>query len=156
MLFKRSANVNQTKERGECRCTLPPRRATHRWRIHSLITRHRADLNAPTGDNRRDTALIKTANNSQTSIADLLLAYFADVSCVTRDGDSALTLAVSSGNTDIALSLLAAAKGGHIGVPERLVERGAKLDLNNVKDLTALQVAVRANQAEMVEPLSMV
>ncbi|NXI76665.1 ANKR7 protein, partial [Rhipidura dahli] len=103
---------------------------------HADIARYLAQKNCQ--QNLRRTALMKAVECQQEKFVAILLEHGADPNLVDAEGNTALHLAVLSGN---------------IAVAGLLLEHGARSDAQNQAGYTPLNLAVSKEHEEMLEHL---
>jgi len=144
-------------------------------RGHAEIARYLLDRGAHLNarDAQKRTALFAAIYGAKAAVWDLLLERGADVSLVSRTGDSALDYAVERGQLEAVRALVArkadvnrpSANNLHLGDPpiaralqqnrrdivEVLLASGARLDYRNADGQNALRAAVAGGNPELVQ-----
>lgn len=121
------------------------------------------DLNQTAKNGR--SALIVASEQNNKEVVDFLLAEGADPNITTSMGGTALSRAAENGNTKLMeklldyeaniddLSLITAAREGHLDAVKLLVERGANVNARQRWGQTALMFAAREGHSSIVSYL---
>nr|CAI5857375.1 unnamed protein product [Callosobruchus analis] len=115
-------------------------------------------------DNQDRTPMHLAAENGHANIIELLADKFkASIFERTKDGSTLMHIASLNGHADCAMMLFkkgdgarsihTAARYGHVGIINTLLQKGEKVDVTTNENYTALHIAVEAGKPAVVETL---